>query len=142
MKGGAYGCMSSFLRNGDSFFVSYRDPKLAETNAVFEGIPDYVKAFDACDRDMTKYIIGTISDMDTPLNPDAKGIRSTTAYLTGLTEDVLQKERDELHDSDIAAVNKVGELLKKSMENKSFCTVGNTENIMKNADLYDEIIKL
>ena len=76
--------------------MSYRDPKLAETNAVFEGIPAYVKAFDASDRDMTKYIIGTISDMDTPLNPDAKGVRSTTAYLCGLTEEILQKERDEV----------------------------------------------
>ena len=31
IKGGAYGCMNAFRRNGNGFFVSYRDPNLEET---------------------------------------------------------------------------------------------------------------
>ena len=61
--------MSSFLRTGDSYFVSYRDPNLAKTNAVYEKIPEYVASFDPDERDMTKYIIGTFGALDTPLNP-------------------------------------------------------------------------
>ncbi len=137
MKGGAYGCMSSFLRNGDSFFVSYRDPKLAETNAVFEGIPDYVKAFDASDRDMTKYIIGTISDMDTPLNPDAKGIRSTTAYLTGLTEDVLQKERDEVLSAQTADIRALEPYITAILSDECLCAIGNENMIGEEKTLFD-----
>ena len=73
------------MRNGDAYFTSYRDPNLKSTNEIYEGIPAYLRAFDADERDMTKYIIGTVSDMDTPLNPAAKGMRSVSAYLTNIS---------------------------------------------------------
>ena len=41
VKGGAYGCMSSFGRSGEGYMVSYRDPNMAKTNEIYEGIPDY-----------------------------------------------------------------------------------------------------
>ena len=63
VKGGAYGCMSSFKKSGDSFLVSYRDPHLKNTLEVFEKTPEYLRAFTADEREMTKYIIGTISDL-------------------------------------------------------------------------------
>ena len=137
MKGGAYGCMSQFLRNGDSYFVSYRDPKLAETNAVFEGIPDYVRSFDASDRDMTKYIIGTISDMDMPLNPDAKGTRSTTAYLTGLTEEILQKERDEVLSAETADIRALEPYITAILSDECLCAIGNETVIGEEKTLFD-----
>ena len=77
VKGGAYGYMSSFNRLGDGYFVSYRDPNLEKTNEIYEGITDYLRTFDVSDRDMTKYIIGTISNIDQPMNPVAKGDRSS-----------------------------------------------------------------
>lgn len=96
VKGGAYGCMASFLRSGESYFVSYRDPKLRETNEIYSRIPEYVRNFSSDDHDMTKYIIGTFSAIDTPLNPEAKGERSMTAYLEGITFEQIQRERDEI----------------------------------------------
>lgn len=96
VKGGAYGCMSGFTRGGDCYFSSYRDPNLGKTNEVFEKTPEYLNGFDVDERDMTKYIIGTISELDTPLTPSAKGLRATSAYLSGLTLDMVQKERDEI----------------------------------------------
>ena len=69
VKGGAYGCMSGFKRSGESFFVSYRDPHLRRTLDVFKGIPEYVRSFKADEREMTKYIIGTISGKDVPRTP-------------------------------------------------------------------------
>jgi hypothetical protein len=96
VKGGAYGCMSGFSRNGESYFVSYRDPNLEKTNAVYEGIPKYLRQFDADEREMTKYVIGTISDLDVPKNPMAKGARALSAWMSGLTIEQLQKERDQI----------------------------------------------
>jgi Zn-dependent M16 (insulinase) family peptidase len=66
VKGGAYGCMSGFSRMGDCYFSSYRDPNLRKTNEIFEKTPEYLENFNVDERDMTKYIIGTISDLDTP----------------------------------------------------------------------------
>lgn len=81
VKGGAYGCMNTFLRSGESYFVSYRDPNLSDTLDVYDRIPEYIKNFSPDERDMTKYIIGTFSALDTPMNPEAKGSRSLSAYL-------------------------------------------------------------
>ena len=85
VKGGAYGCMNTFLRSGESYFVSYRDPNLSDTLDVYDRIPEYIKSFSPDERDMTKYIIGTFSALDTPMNPEAKGSRSLSAYLDGFT---------------------------------------------------------
>lgn len=76
VKGGAYGCMSAITRSGDGYFVSYRDPNMKETNDIYEGIPEYLENFNADERDMTKYVIGTISELDTPLTPSQKGARA------------------------------------------------------------------
>ena len=65
--------MDGCMRNGDMYFVSYRDPNLSKTNEVYDGIPAYLEQFTADEHEMTKYIIGTISEMDTPMNPFAKG---------------------------------------------------------------------
>jgi hypothetical protein len=99
VKGGAYGCMNGYASNGDTYFVSYRDPNLSKTNDVYEGIPAYLESFTADEREMTKYIIGTVSDMDAPLNPNAKGMRSMTAYMQGVELADIQKERNQVIDA-------------------------------------------
>ena len=93
VKGGAYGCMSGFTRRGDGYFTSYRDPNLSKTNEVYDGIPEYLDQFQATEKEMTGYILGTFSAVDAPLTPAGKTGRSATAYLTGITEEMLQKER-------------------------------------------------
>lgn len=88
--------MSAITRSGDGYFVSYRDPNMKETNDIYEGIPEYLENFNADERDMTKYVIGTISELDTPLTPSQKGARGLAAWYSGLTDEMVQKERDEI----------------------------------------------
>lgn len=97
VKGGAYGCMSGFGRSGEGYLVSYRDPNLKETNEIYEGIPLHIwKPSSPDERDMTKYVIGTISNLDAPLTPSVKGSRGLSAYLSGVTEEMMQTERDQI----------------------------------------------
>ena len=67
VKGGAYGAMCDFGREGVGVFTSYRDPNLGKTYDIYRNACDYVREFDCSDRDMLKYIIGTISKADMPL---------------------------------------------------------------------------
>lgn len=136
VKGGAYGCMSGFGRNGDTYFSTYRDPNLRKSNEVFEGIPAYLKQFEAGERDMTKYIIGTISNMDTPLNPFAKGNRSMLAYLTHLTEADLQKERDEVLGATPEDIRALESLIASVLAEEHICVIGNETMLEKEADLF------
>ena len=73
VQGGAYGAFTSFNRNGMMNFGSYRDPNLKETLAVFDGTSDFLESFDASDREMTKAIIGTISNLDMPPDEGRNG---------------------------------------------------------------------
>lgn len=139
VKGGAYGCMSGFGRNGDTYFSTYRDPNLRKSNEVFKGIPEYLKNFEADDRDMTKYIIGTISSMDTPLNPMAKGARSMMAYLTHMTETDFQKERDEVLRAVQEDIRALEPLIASVLSEENICVIGNETMLEKEADLFMEL---
>ena len=139
VKGGAYGCMSSFLRTGESYFVSYRDPHLAKTNEVSEKIPEYVAAFEPNERDMTKYIIGTFGVLDTPLNPEAKGSRSMAAYLEHLSYADIQKERDEILAATPADIRGLSDLIASILEDGCLCVIGNEHAILKKQEMFGTI---
>ena len=139
VKGGAYGCMSGFARNGESYLVSYRDPNLKETNDVYEGIPEYLRSFDADERDMTKYIIGTISDLDVPQTPKMKGTRSMSAYLIGLTEEMMQKQRDEILSCQVEDIRALADYIETMLKNSTICVVGGENKIQENSGMFDRI---
>lgn len=143
VKGGAYGCMCGFSRlNGNSYFASYRDPNLKETNEVYKGIYDYLKSFDADDRDMTKYVIGTISNIDRPLTPRAKGTNSLAAYMTGTTAEDLQKQRDEILGVSNDDIRGLAEVVKAILDSENICVIGNENKIEENKDLFTEVKQL
>lgn len=142
VKGGAYGCMNGYMRNGDTYFVSYRDPNLVKTNEVYAGIPAYIGSFEASERDMTKYIIGTISDMDTPMNPSAKGIRSMTAYLQGLTIEDIQKERDQVIGATAEDIRALEGLIRSALEEKNLCVIGNEETLENEKEMFAQLVNL
>lgn len=142
VKGGAYGCMNGYMRGGDTYFVSYRDPNLGKTNQIYDKIPEYIENFEADERDMTKYIIGTVSDMDTPLNPSAKGARSMTAYLQGLTETDLQKERDQVLNASAADIRALKELIQSVLEDEDICVIGNEETLKNEKEMFLQLENL
>lgn len=140
VKGGAYGCMGGFGRTGDSYVVSYRDPHLSRTNEVFEGIPEYVRSFTVDDRDMLKYIIGTVSELDTPMNPSAKGTRSLNAYMCGISEEDLQRERDEVLDADQESIRALAPLMEAILRPNHFCVIGSEEKIKEERELFAQLV--
>ena len=142
VKGGAYGCMSTFSRNGNVMFSSYRDPNLSATYDIFKGTADYLETFDASERDMTKYVIGTVSSMDTPLTPSQEGMRSLTAYLTGMTEAQLQRERDEVLTCTVADIRALADAVRSVMDDGYRCTIGNEHAIAEEQALFDEVRSL
>lgn len=142
VKGGAYGCMSGFSRTGDSYFASYRDPNLGSTNQVYEGIPEYLEQFEADEKEMAKYIIGTFSGVDAPLTPGAKAGRSATAYLTGVTEEMLQKEREEILDATQEDIRRLSGIVRAVLKEGAFCAIGNEEKLKEERGLFLELKNL
>ncbi len=141
VKGGAYGCMSNFSRTGEGYFVSYRDPNLKQTMEIYEGVVEYLKNFDVSDRDMTKYIIGTISNIDQPMTPSTKGDRSLSLYMSRVTEEMIKTEREQILNAtkeDIQALSKVAEAM---LQARQICVIGGEDKIEENADMFMNVTK-
>ena len=139
VKGGAYGCMSGFKRSGESFLVSYRDPHLKRTLEVYKGVPDYIRAFEADEREMTKYIIGTISNKDVPRTPQMQGSISKCAYFSQVTEEMLQKERDQILGARKEDIQALAAIVEAVLSDEQICVVGSETAISKAEDVFMEV---
>ena len=136
VKGGAYGCMCAFGRSGDSYFVSYRDPNLEKTIEAYQGASAFVRNFHADERTMTKFIIGAVSEIDMPLTPALKGARSLTAYMTHMTLEETQRERDELLEATPEKIRGLADYLDAFLSYDCLCVVGNEDKIRERKDMF------
>ena len=139
VKGGAYGCMSNFNRIGEGYFVSYRDPNLKRTLDVYDGVVDYLKNFTVSERDMTKYIIGTMSGIDQPMTPASKGERSMNLYMNKVSAEIIREERNQILDAeqdDIRALYKVAEAV---LQADQMCVIGGEDKIEEEKELFETL---
>lgn len=138
VKGGAYGCMSNFNRIGDGYLVSYRDPNLEKTNEVYEGVAEYLRNFTVSERDMTKYIIGTISGIDQPMTPAAKGDRSMNLYMNHVSPEMILNERTQILEATQEDIRALAEIVEAVLKNNQFCVIGSEEKIEEQKGLFME----
>lgn len=139
VKGGAYGCMAGFGRSGEGYLVSYRDPNLAETIGCYEALPAYLEQFETSERDMTKYIIGAIAELDMPQTNLARAQLSVSAYLSQVTNEMLQQERDEVLSASVADIRALKQYVEQILESGAACTIGNAAQIDRNQSQFMEI---
>ncbi len=129
VKGGAYGCMCSFGKSGESYFVSYRDPNLERTIEVYEAAADYIGNWQGGEEELTQYIIGAIGELDVPKTPQTKGTFSLSGYLTGLSAEKLQQERDEVLSVDAEKIRSLAAYIRAFMSEDCLCVLGKEEKV-------------
>lgn len=139
VKGGAYGCMSGFNRIGEGYFVSYRDPNLKKTLDIYGGVTEYLKNFTVSERDMTKYIIGTISNIDQPMTPAAKGDRSMNLYMNHVSAEMIKKERAEILNATQEDIRALASIAEAVLKNHQICVIGNEATIEEDKELFTEV---
>ena len=142
VQGGAYGGFANLVRSGNIVFVSYRDPNVKQTLEAYDGISDYIGNFEASEREMTKYIIGTISELDSPLTPSMKGERATGYYIRGLSEEQRQKERDEVLSTKPEDIKAFKTLLQDITKENYYCVLGNETKLKENKDIFTTLVNL
>lgn len=140
VKGGAYGAMCSFLENGTCYMSSYRDPNLMETYGIFKNAYKYVESFSCSDRDMTKYIIGTMAVIDAPATPLAEGISNMARYFMDETDGKAQADRDRILSTDCEAIRGLAPLIKAITDSGIICAVGGENKIEENKGSFDNIL--
>ncbi|MEW6400702.1 MAG: insulinase family protein [Chloroflexota bacterium] len=143
--GGAYGAFVQFDdRSGVLTFLSYRDPNLAGTIENYDKAAHFLKGLDSTrlsDNELTKAIIGAIGDLDAYQLPDAKGYTSMMRYLTGRTDEMRQKIRDEVLSTNGEDFIAFGEVLEKVAQSDAV-TVMASQNAIENANLGLKVTKV
>lgn len=140
VQGGAYGGFANFYRNGNLILGSYRDPNLTESLQVFDQTADYLRSFKSDEREMTKYIIGTMSKMDAPLTPPMKGERAASSYIRKISQQDVQKERDEILATGIEDIHALADLVEAAMKDNYLCVLGNEDKIRQNETAFRQIV--
>jgi Zn-dependent M16 (insulinase) family peptidase len=142
VQGGAYGSFARFAHNGNLFFCSYRDPCLKETLGVYDEAYRYISAFDPDEREMRKYIIGTIGALDSPLTPSMKGEAAAARYITGIAQDDIQRERDEVLATDKRKIRRTAKMVREAMNAGYICVTGNEQKLRENGDLFSGLVSV
>jgi len=142
VRGGAYGVFAQFSRNGELFLGSYRDPNLAETLEVFDGLPEFLRSTDFGEEQITKYILGSISSIDQPLTPSMKGIRATIRWITGNTQEDIQKARDQLIETTLEDIRGIADIIDDSLKKNYFCVVGSETKIKQSKGIFNSVIQV
>ena len=140
--GGAYGCMSSFGRTGGAFFVTYRDPHLIDSLYVFAQAADYLESYDCDERAMTKSVIGAVSSLDRPMSPRQFGRYSLQALLSGVTDEEIQRERDEVLGCTQGDIRALAGPVRAFADQSCICVIGSKERIEENCDIFDRVEQL
>ena len=141
VQGGAYGAFANFFDDGNMIFCSYRDPNLVETYNVYKELPEYLRSFTLSDREMRKYIIGTMSGLDLPMTPALRGPRAMGIYFSGanIADKVeFRKQVIACKPEDIVAL---ADVVESVLKDNHICSMGN-ETKIKESNLFDNIVSL
>ena len=142
VQGGAYGAFANFYDDGNMIFCSYRDPNLLETLDVYNELPQYLRDFTLTDREMRKYIIGTMSSLDLPMTPALRGPRAMGMYFSGAKlEDKVEfrKQVISCKPEDIVAL---ADVVEPVLKDNHICTMGNEQKIKDAGNVFDNIVSL
>lgn len=139
VKGGAYGAMCNFSLGGYHYFCSYRDPNLRETLEVYDRVADFLRNFDIPKRDLDKFIIGVVSQLDYPKTPEAIGSTADDDYLSGFLQSDRQQIRDEVLSTTVADIREYATMIDALMKNNHICVFGNEDKVKEAAELFDQL---
>ena len=141
VQGGAYGCGCKFMNSGFSYFYSYRDPNLKETYDIYKKIADEIGNFQANEREMTKYILGTINELDQPKTNMDKLNAAINKFYKNISDESVISQRLEILHTTADDIRKCQNLL-KLIDCQNICTIGNEQKIKNNSEIFDTIQSL
>jgi Zn-dependent M16 (insulinase) family peptidase len=142
VMGGAYGGWSSISPLGTVTFNSYRDPNLKQTLDNYKGIPEYLKTFEADQKAMTRYILGTISSIDRPLTASQKGDQAVSCYFNKRTEQAVQSDRTCIIITKVADIRRFSKMMQDVLDKNEFCVYGNADKINSEKSLFQNLVNI
>lgn len=140
--GGAYGAFVQFSPNGNSVLCSYRDPNLRETLDAFKGIPEYLRHLKLSEREMTKYVIGTMAAEEVQFTPSMMGDRAVADYFKGSNAAEREKIRNQIINCTLDDIHNLADLVESIINEPYLCVMGTEDKVQKEKDIFSKICSL
>lgn len=140
IQGGAYGATARFEVNGLVAFASYRDPQLVKSLESYKELPNWLRTIDIPQRELDKYVIGTISSMDTPMTNSMKLEQAVSYYIKEFTPEFRQRIRNEVLDITNADLQALAKVVEDALSDDYVCVVGGKQPIEENKEIFRTII--
>jgi len=140
--GGAYGGFCGFSPSGDVFFASYRDPNLKETLDNYDATPGFLQSFDADEKEMIRFLIGTISGMDRPMTASQKGDVAIRRYFERTTIEDIKNERSAVLSTTVQDIKDFEKIVRDILNQNAYCVYGNEQKIKENKELFHEMVNI
>ena len=123
--------------SGDAYFASYRDPNIRETKEVYEGIPAWLAQAELPQEAVDGFIISTVGGgFDAPLTPSMKGGGDFRLWLAGVTQEDVQKEREEALACTPEILKGLAPYVKAVLDQDNFCVFGTSAGIDADKELF------
>lgn len=142
VQGGAYGAFNVQTRDGDFILCSYRDPNVKETLTTYANAGNFVANLALDERELTKAIIGTFSELDRPLSPKETGEVAFIRHLTHTTLETIQQERHQLLQTTVEQLQTLSSYIASAISKNYYCVVGNKVILEQNRDAFNSITTL
>lgn len=142
VKNGAYGSGVIFNAFGDFNLWSYRDPNLKETLEIYYNINNYVANIDADEKDLNKYIIGTLNSLDVLMSPSAQAAYSLNKYITNSPFEVYDKLVNEIKNTTVEDLRKLATEFENIKSKAYTCVLGSKDKVLENKQLFNKTIEL
>ena len=142
VKNGAYGSGVIFNAFGDFNLWSYRDPNLTETLEIYYNINNYVANIDADEKDLNKYIIGTLNSLDVLMSPSAQAAYSLNKYITDSPFEVYDKLVNEIKNITVEDLRKLATEFENIKSKAYTCVLGSKDKVLENKQLFNKTIEL
>ena len=125
VQGGAYGCICGLDRSSGALsMVSYRDPGVLPTLAVYDAAAAYLQKNLPSSAALEAAIVGAVGELDAHMLPDAKGHMAFARRLAGDTDALRQQVREEVLGTTAKHFREFGQALEVFATKGRVCALG------------------
>ena len=136
--GGAYGT-GMLTRAQTEGLYTYRDPHLTESYETFAKAPEVLAGREYTEKDLTEFIVGAVSEMDSPKKPNAEAKELDRRYFCGITDAMLAADRKALCSVTAETIRAQAADLADRMANATRVAFGSKDAVEAGKQLFDRI---
>ena len=141
VKGGAYGTGFRGDTNDDVVATSYRDPAPGKTLTHFDACADVVQRLCSGNEDLTRYILGAMSEADPLLGAAGKLRLAEVRHFRGISQEQVQRTRSQLLSCKADDLLRLCPALRQVEAENNYCIVAGQELLDNCKELLDTVVE-